>query len=217
VNDADRSMKGYYAVRAPYYDDVYDKPERHEDITFLKAWLPETLAARSMLEIACGTGYWTQHIAPVAGSMVATDGVRETLEIAKTRPGTGDVRFLVADAYALPTDLGRFDGAFAGLWLSHVPRGRRAEFMTNLHRHLKPGAQVVLLDNSETQCRDLPITHSDPEGNTYQDRALHDGSVHRVLKNFPTETELQTMIDDFGQRPIYRRLMHFWLYHYQAV
>jgi demethylmenaquinone methyltransferase/2-methoxy-6-polyprenyl-1,4-benzoquinol methylase len=210
-------MKGYYAARAPYYDDVYDKPERRADIGFLKSWLPETFAGRSVLEIACGTGYWTQHIAPAAASMVATDGVQEPLEIARSRPGTSEVRFLLSDAYALPEDLGHFDAAFAGLWLSHVPKQKRAEFVASLHRHLNPGAKVVLLDNSETQCRDLPVTAHDEHGNTYQDRQLRDGSAHRVLKNFPTENELRTMIEGHGRNPVYHQLEHFWLFNYESV
>ena len=215
LNDDEESMKGYYAARAPYYDDGYEKPERREDIAFLKSWLPETFSGLSVLEVACGTGYWTQYIAPAAGTMVATDGVPEPLELARTRPATEQVRFLVADAYDLPPQLGRFDAAFAGLWLSHVPKGRRAAFLDSLHHHLSPGATVVLLDNSETQCRDLPITGHDEEGNTYQNRQLRDGSTHRVLKNFPTESELETMISGIGRHARYRELANFWLFQYE--
>jgi hypothetical protein len=31
-----------------------------------------------------------------------------------------------------------------------------------------------------------PISRRDADGNTYQRRTLDDGSVHEVLKNFPT-------------------------------
>ena len=52
-------MLAYYAARAPYYDAVYSKPERREDIAYLTTYLPERLRGRTVLEIACGTGYWT--------------------------------------------------------------------------------------------------------------------------------------------------------------
>ena len=68
MTSADATMKAYYAARAPYYDAVYDKPERRADIAFLKAFLSSRFAQRSVIEVACGTGYWTQCIAPVAAS-----------------------------------------------------------------------------------------------------------------------------------------------------
>jgi ubiquinone/menaquinone biosynthesis C-methylase UbiE len=217
VTSADDPMKAYYAARAPYYDDVYEKPERREDIAFLRDFLPAAFARRAVLEVACGTGYWTQTIAPAAASMTATDATAEPLAFAKGRPGVAAVRFELADAYDLPGRLGRFDAAFAGLWLSHVPIGRRPEFLASLHRRLVPGARVVLLDNSEVQCRELPIAERDPEGNTYQHRRLKDGSVHRVLKNFPAREELEAMVAPFGARPEHRDLQNFWLFSYEVA
>lgn len=209
-------MQAYYAARAPYYDDVYEKPERREDIAFLRAHLPAVFAGRTVLEVACGTGYWTQHIAPVATAMTATDAVDEPLQLAKARPGVGRVRFERADAYELPASLGLFEGAFAGLWLSHVPVERRGEFLASLHRRLLPGAKVALIDNSTVQLRDFPITERDARGNTWQERVLKDGTRHRVLKNFPAREELEAMIAGFGERPAFRELANFWLFEYEA-
>ena len=210
-------MQSYYAARAPYYDDVYDKPERREDIAFLKLHLPAVFAGHRVLEVACGTGYWTQHIAPVAAAMTATDAVAQPLDLAKGRPGVQAVRFALADAYDLPDALGTFDAAFAGLWLSHVPVERRGEFLSSLHRHLAPGSRVVLIDNSEVQLKDFPIAERDAHGNTWQHRRLRDGSVHRVLKNFPARAELEAMIAGFGVRPMHQALQNFWLLEYEAA
>ena len=210
-------MKAYYAARAPYYDDVYEKPERREDIAFLRDYLPAAFSGREVLEVACGTGYWTQHIAPAAAAMTATDAIAEPLALAKGRPGVEAVRFALADAYYLPASLGRFDAAFAGLWLSHVPIGRRRAFLASLHRLLRPGARVVLLDNGEIQCVELPIAERDAQGNTYQHRRLKDGTTHRVLKNFPAADELREMIAGVGLRPEYRSLQNFWLFSYETA
>lgn len=217
MTSADPSMQAYYAARAPYYDAVYEKPERRADIAWLRSALESRFAGRSVIEVACGTGYWSQFIAPVAASLVATDATAEPLEFARLRPRTEAARFVRADAYALPADLGKFDAAFAGLWLSHVPVASRANFFASLHRLLLPGARVVLIDNSEAQCVELPIVERDDDGNTYQHRRLRDGSVHRVLKNFPTEAELVSMIGGFGEHPRHRRLENFWLFEYAAV
>lgn len=209
-------MQAYYAARAPYYDDVYEKPERREDIAFLRGHLPAVFAGRRVLEVACGTGYWTQHIAPVAAAMTATDAIEAPLALAKGRPGVADVRFALADAYDLPEALGTFDAAFAGLWLSHILVQRRAAFLASLHRRLSPGAKVVFLDNSEVQLGDFPIAERDAGGNTWQLRRLKDGTEHRVLKNFPTRAELEAMIAGSGVRPAWRGLANFWLFEYET-
>jgi predicted methyltransferase len=50
----------YYAQRAAEYDAVYAKPERQHDLARLKELLPPLVAGRRVLELAAGTGYWTQ-------------------------------------------------------------------------------------------------------------------------------------------------------------
>jgi demethylmenaquinone methyltransferase/2-methoxy-6-polyprenyl-1,4-benzoquinol methylase len=208
-------MQAYYAARAPYYDAVYLKPERRQDIAFLTQHLPARLEGRNVLEVACGTGYWTQHIAPAVKSLHATDGTAEPLEFAKLRPNTAQTKFSQADAYKLSDELGKFDGALAALWFSHVPINARAQFFKSLHARLVPGARVVLFDNSEVQCLDFPIAERDADLNTYQLRMLNDGSTHRVLKNFPSEEELASLVSEFAASWSYLKLQNFWLLEYE--
>ena len=126
-------LQAYYAARAEEYDKVYEKPERQADLRLIERWLPAVLSGKTVLEIACGTGYWTRFIAPVAMSVVAIDSAQETLRIARERVPAGNVRFEVADAYALAPHRGGFDAAFAGFWFSHVPLERRREFLRGLN------------------------------------------------------------------------------------
>lgn len=215
MSHASAEMQAYYAARAPYYDAVYLKPERAADIAFLRTHLAERLGGRELLEVACGTGFWTQTLAPVAQRLVATDYTAEPLAFARLRPGTEAVQFEQADAYALPHALGRFDAAFAGLWFSHVPMEARGAFLASLHARLRPGARVLWIDNHERQCQDFPIAETDAAGNTYQHRALRDGSIHRVLKNFPGETELRALVAGQARHMRYERLDNFWLFEYE--
>ena len=214
---ASQDLAAYYAARAPDYDDVYLKLERRADIAFLSTYLPSRFAGRSTLEVACGTGFWTQFIATAARSVLATDALAEPLQFARSRPNAGAVRFLQADAYALGDELGCFEAAFAGLWFSHVPRQARQAFIASLHARLRPGARVVLLDNSIVQVRELPLVETDADGNSYQRRTLKDGSVHRVLKNFPTETQLRALVATVAADCGYRELENFWLFEYELV
>ncbi|WP_297920595.1 class I SAM-dependent methyltransferase [Metallibacterium sp.] len=210
-------MQSYYAARAPGYDAVYQKPERQADLRAIESWLPPRFAGRSVLEVACGTGYWTQFIAPNAAAIVAMDSAPETLRIAASRIAVATVRFITGDAWMLPPDLGTFDAAFAGFWFSHVPRNRRREFLLGLGRHLRPGARVVLLDNRYVEGSSSRITEQDTDGDTWQTRTLVDGSTYRVLKNFPTESELQTAIAGLGTHGALALWPHYWVFEYVAV
>lgn len=217
MKSADTSMREYYAARAPIYDEVYLRPERQADLDELRRRIPGWFAGRSVLEVACGTGWWTQFIAPAASRMTATDAVAEPLAFARLRPGVERVTFVRADAYALPESIGTFDAAFAGLWISHVPVERRREFLAGVHARLAPGAQVALIDNTEAQCERLPIVERDAAGNTYQMRPLPDGTAHRVLKNFPAEDELRSAVDRIGAHAQYWRGAHFWALWYATA
>src|SRR6185369_2752294 len=113
----------YYSRRAPEYERIYHKPERQADLRALEALVLGDVAGHDVLEIACGTGWWTERIARVARSVLATDASEEVLEIAKSKPApAGRVRFAIADAFAPRTIAGEFTAAFAGFWWSHVPR-----------------------------------------------------------------------------------------------
>ena len=210
-------MESYYARRAPEYDRVYLKPERQPDLRAIEAWLPPLFANASVLEVACGTGYWTRFIAAAADRIVGIDASAETLALARSRVSAAKATFAVGDAYRLPASLGRFGAAFAGFWFSHIAKARRREFLAGLAARLAPGAKVVLLDNRFVAGSSTPIDEADADGNTYQLRRLEDGSRHRVLKNFPSEAELRESIAGFGERPVLTTWQHYWAFQYDAV
>ena len=115
-------------------------PERQTDLRAMEAWLAPRFAGRSVLEIACGTGWWTPHGAAQARRWLATDLNPETMAVARTKalPRRSDgreiVEFRAVDAYTL-AEVGdeRFDGAFAGCWWSHVALQRLPDWLATLH------------------------------------------------------------------------------------
>ncbi len=212
----DETMHAYYAARAPEYDRVYRKPERQADLRAIEQWLASTLRDRAVLEVACGTGYWTRFLASSARELVAVDASAEVLRIATARAGLENVAFVRGDAYRLPLASRRFDGAFAGFWFSHVPRSRRRAFLHGLHRHLVPGSRVVLLDNRFVEGSSTPVCEHDQEGNTYQLRPLAGRSTQRVLKNFPSEEELRQAVATAADELRYREWQYFWALEYSV-
>jgi ubiquinone/menaquinone biosynthesis C-methylase UbiE len=206
----------YYRRRAQEYEAIYAKPERQADLAWLRQYIPQRMAGRRALEVACGTGYWTVLVARSAASLVATDAGDEPMQIARAKDyGGHGVRFELADAYALPPALGRFDAAFAVFWWSHVPHGRKAAFLASLHARLEPGARVLLMDNRYVEGSSTPIAERDAEGNAYQLRRLADGSESRVLKNFPTEAELRADLAPHAAAFSYREGQYYWLAEYE--
>ncbi len=210
-------MKAYYQERAPIYDRVYEYPERQEDLRFLEDYVRKQFTGLEVLEIAAGTGYWTQFICQTARSVLATDVISDVLDLLMHRKLTGAVETLVIDAFALAGLARQFDGAFAGLWLSHVPKQNLRAFISGLHSRLRPGARVTFIDNTAVQCRRLPITAEDEFGNTYQDRLLDSGTSYRVLKNFPSRDELLTLVEVISSGAAYIELENFWLFTYKTV
>ena len=136
------------------------------------------------------------------------------MEIGKHRLSSDNVTFVVGDAYELSDDLGKFDAAFLGFWFSHIPKRRQDGFLEQLSRRLNEGAQVVMLDNLYVEGSNQPITETDSEGNTYQTRSLDDGSSHCVLKNFPTESELVSLVDKSAKEAVFTPFEYYWVFQY---
>jgi ubiquinone/menaquinone biosynthesis C-methylase UbiE len=207
-------MKEYYAARAKEYDQIYAKPERQADLRLIEQWLPSRFVGARVIEIAAGTGYWSQFIAPIATSLLGVDASVETLQIAQARTNNENAQWLVGDAYALPAPDEPFDAAFAGFWFSHVPLARQQEFLLGLNKTLQSGARVVMLDNLYVEGNSTPLTAPDSEGDTYQLRKLADASSHRVLKNYPNEFDLCELVASFGEQSTYTTWQYYWAFEY---
>ena len=212
-----QSMAAYYAQRAASYERVYAKPERQADLRAMEAQVAEAFVGHRVLEIACGTGWWTPHGAARAAHWRATDLTPETMALARAKPGLpACVQFQTVDAYALAGlgDAG-FDAAFAGFWWSHVPLDRLAPWLALLHRRLQPGAKVLMLDNRDVPGSSTPISRRDADGNSYQRRPLDDGSTHEVLKNYPSAASAAAALGPRALDLRWTEYPHYWLLHYR--
>jgi demethylmenaquinone methyltransferase/2-methoxy-6-polyprenyl-1,4-benzoquinol methylase len=203
-------LADYYAERAPEYESIYDRPERQADLARLAGIVATTFANRRILEVACGTGYWTELLAMTATHVTAVDVTEATLELARAKPIAAQrVRFQQADAYALNSVEGDFDAGAAMFWWSHVPRQRLQEFLRGFHSKLQPGSIVAFIDNQFVEGNSTPIARTDDEGNTFQKRKIENGNTFEVLKNYPSDTELQAVLSDVCFLDIIR-LHYYW-------
>jgi demethylmenaquinone methyltransferase/2-methoxy-6-polyprenyl-1,4-benzoquinol methylase len=223
----DTAMVEYYRQRAPYYERVYHKPERQEDLKRLREMVVATFAGKNVLDVACGTGYWTEIISHLADSIVGIDFNEEVLEVARGKAmPKGRVKFLRGDAYALPDLAEKFDAAMVGFWWSHVPKENLGMFLAGMHSKLLPGATVMVFDNAFVQGSSTPlsrkdsdgnpVSHRDQDGNTYQERVLDDGSTHEIVKNFPADEELRSSIGGIATDVSVTFLTYYWILSYRT-
>lgn len=187
-------MQEYYALRAPVYDHVYAKPERQSDLDEMEKWLVETVANRNILEIACGTGYWTEAMAATATKLLATDVNESMLEIARQKDyPRKNVQFECLDMYDMKP-MQPFDTLFGGFIWSHIALEELDRWLDHLHRLLPKGSMVIFLDNNFIEGSSSPIAHTDARGNQFQDRALPDGQTFRIVKNFPDRNTFEQLL-----------------------
>ena len=205
------TLVDYYSRRAGEYERIYQKPERQEELRQLTGLLQENVRGRRAIEVACGTGYWTQVAATSATSLVAFDINETVLQLARAKfIDPRKATFARADAYCPSVCPERLDAAFAMFWWSHVPRAKRRGFLAALHSVLVPGAVVAFVDNTFVPGESTPIARTDPEGNTYQTRKLEDGRKFEVLKNFPGDGEFRELLSGRADQIEFRALRYYW-------
>ena len=210
-------MIAYYSQRAHEYERIYQKPERLADLALLRVHLRRAVAGRRVLELACGTGFWTAAIADCADAIHATDASEEVLEIARAKQlDSTRVTFALGDAYHPAVRSADFDAGLAFFWWSHIPRARLEGFLVPFHAELKAGARVVFADNRFVPGSSTPIYRTDADGNTYQLRRLDDGSTHEVLKNFPSADEFRSVLAPYSENIEVTCFDYFWCVTYDV-
>ncbi len=194
------ALNKYYSHCAREYEQVYrrdDLTRQREQVELADA-LKEALQGRSVLEIACGTGYWTEAAAQVARHVVATDASPEMLAVAAEKGLPAErVEFRLADGYDLAAILGSFDAGLASFWLSHVPKGRMDEFLDGLHARLGTGSVVFMADNVYVPGIGGELLRKPDTEDTFKLRTLSNGSQHEILKNYYSADQLRRI---FAQR-----------------
>ncbi len=197
---------------AEYYDSLvkvyhrrfgYDKVDTAKGFIKIRDLIADIFTGRDVLEIACGTGYWTSIVAQVANSVMATDLNSSMLTEAKKKLSCcSNVTFTEADAYSLKNITGVFTGAISVLWWCHMPEKNVPIFLNALHSKLKPGARVLhvcQLEDSDSENHKI-----DENGDTIALRKSEE-QIYRIVKNIPTEHYLREILGSVAQDVKYLR------------
>jgi len=146
IRSGSDALKTYYKQRAFEYDGIYKLRRRQADLVWLRRWVTRHVKGKSVLEIAAGTGYWTQVCSRSARLVVATDYNANTLTVAAGRRLGPKVSFVTADAFRLPAFETRFEVGIAVLWWSHLKKREQGKFIAQFLSRLASGAKLLLVD-----------------------------------------------------------------------
>jgi demethylmenaquinone methyltransferase/2-methoxy-6-polyprenyl-1,4-benzoquinol methylase len=168
----------FYRAAACDYD--YQRVEPGFDLVGLDSLLRAIDAFRptgDVLELACGTGVWTQHLARFATTVTAVDAAPEMLVRARARAGNESVQFVEADLFEWRPDR-RYDAVFFAFWVSHVPDEHFDSFWSLVAECLRPGGRVFFCDDNHRAEDELVEGRTSP----IVQRRTGDGTPFRIIK-----------------------------------
>ncbi len=200
----------YYRARAAEYDDSLRQLERYvsmggsvagrsgnedgKEVAILLKALEAMRPFDTILELACGTGWWTQWLAQQARHVTAVDAADEMLALNRERVKAANVGYVLADVFSWKPDQ-KFDLVFFAFWLSHVPRDRFAAFWQLVCESLAANGRVFFIDELGTERARGLETRLDEHAVL---RELDDGRKFRAVKVFYQSSELEAKLRTLG-------------------
>lgn len=189
----------YYNARAQEYDESVKQTGRFEgpsDPAVAAEWariqqrIAELPAVEHALELACGTGMWTQELLAVARHITALDGAPEMLATNQAKLNSPRVRYQLADLFEWQSHA-QYDLVFFAFWISHVPAARLPAFLQQAAAAVKPGGRIFLADEPAGG-----MQLSGPVENGHeQTRTLHNGESYRIVKVYHSPQRLQEQLE----------------------
>ena len=198
-NNSDKQNE-YYNKRAKEYEQIYfrDNKERRKEIDNEVLRLKKLASGKSIIELACGTGYWTARVSETASDIIATDLSLEMIQIAQEKTYNCPIQFLQADLHNPPFEEPSCDLLLLGFWFSHEPCQDYEKLFRTLLGLLKPNGKIWMIDNNPPAEGDIfKSTGKDNYGNNYKQRFLDDKTEYSILKNYFTQDLLKEIFEPY--------------------
>ena len=224
MNDLLQEQLEYYRARAAEYDQWalrqgrYDHgPELnrlwHDQVAEVRQALLACGPVGSALELACGTGIWTEQLLKISQRVHAIDAAPEMLAINRAKLQSDRVRYEQTDLFTWRPRQ-EYDLVFCGFWLSHVPPDRMTPFLQNVAMALKKGGRLFLVD-SRREVYAGASDHSlrDPQSDSILDeRKLNDGRRFTIVKVFHEPETLGASLAAQGLQPSLQTTDSYFIY-----
>lgn len=200
---------GYYKARAVEYDDWYLRQGRYDygkswntkwftEVQELKAILKQFNPLGKVLELACGTGWWTEELIRYADSITAVDAVSEVIEINRRKLHSSKVEYLQADIFNFHPKSHYYDVVFFSFWISHIPEEKFIDFWQMVSLGLKPTGRVFFIDNLQSEKAIMSGRPLQKTEVTVSIRELKDSSKFKVIKIFYLPKDLKQKLKSTG-------------------
>jgi demethylmenaquinone methyltransferase/2-methoxy-6-polyprenyl-1,4-benzoquinol methylase len=148
-----------------------------------------------VLELACGSGFFTRELVRHARSLTCVDGSPRMLDLNRQAVADPHVNYCCADLFDWTTPA-RFDVVFFGFWLSHVPPTHFDRFWSLVRSCLRPRGRAVFIDEDERGLENEE--HLTGEGLPIARRTLRDGRSFDIVKVFWKPAELAARLQRGG-------------------
>ena len=204
-------MREYYSRRAKDYEQIYyhyEDQDRQAELKLIGDEMISCFMNKTVLEVACGTGYWTDIISKCVKKITAFDFSSEVLEIAKSKNLNAEL--LIDDAYEMKNIRGLFDAGCANFWFSHIPKDKIDAFLNCFHQKLQPGSTVYMADNNYIEGAGGVFVRKPGDVNTYKIRKLPDDSDYEILKNYYSGEELREIFKNHSSNFEFRSGKYYW-------
>lgn len=217
-------MKTYYRERAGEYDEWFYRRGRYDRGAEANArWFAEldkvfsALDAFAMrgdvLELAPGTGIWTERLLPTASTITTVDASPEMIAINRVRLDSERIIYILSDLFTWqPAQT--YDGVFFGFWISHVPLERLDAFLEMVATALRRGGKFFFVDGRRELLSTAENHQLPDEGQQLMTRKLNDGRAFDIVKNFYDPAQLAERFARYGLRVMVRETATYFLYGY---
>ncbi|MBD6620723.1 class I SAM-dependent methyltransferase [Komarekiella sp. 'clone 1'] len=198
----------YYRARANEYDQWFYRIGRYDrgeetnqrwfnEVAIVKSALYQVGAVDDILELASGTGIWTQELLNIGKKITAIDASEEVLAINRSKLASPSVKYYLFDLFKWQPDT-EYDLVFFAFWLSHVPPQLLDSFLTKVYQSVRVGGQVFIIDSRFEPTSTAKNHILEDDGNIYKSRKLNNGQEFQIVKIFYQPDELQEKLKKVG-------------------
>lgn len=141
--------------------------------------MPDKFCGKRVLDLGCGTGYFSRHLLEAGADLVCADLSAEMLRQAQQRCGSENAEFTLCDAESMPFADASFDYVFSSLalqWCDDL-----AVPLKEIRRILKPGGTACFSTLLEGSLFELNHAWSEVDSHQHVNRFISRNKVKLAL------------------------------------
>ena len=200
----------YYRARAAEYDEWFYRKGRYDRSAATNSgWFAESEELFSFfdslpptgqaMELAPGTGIWTERLIRLADHITALDASAEMLAINRAKLGDKQERvtYIEANLFDWQPEP-NYDCVVFCFWLSHIPDRQLDSFLRKVAAALHLGGKLFFVHNQRAETASSPDQPPSRPADEIATRQLNDGRQFQIVKNFYDPADLTARFQAAG-------------------